>query len=148
MSSSALSFEALDDVFGFDSTPPSRKPAQDDEDMDFDVDAEIAMMQEEEERTQQRRYDDSPPPHVEEEPDWDENMETMEIATVVKSVVTTTSSRYEGKTGYEGKAVTQTANGGAEDGFGESDIFDFPIASCKFPSFAGLINSISNTIQQ
>lgn len=141
MSSSALSFEALDDVFGFDPTPPSRKPAQDDEDMDFDVDAEIAMMQEEEERTQQRRYDDSPPPNVEEEPDWDEHMETMESATVVQSV-TTTFSR------YEGKAATQTAIGGTADRFGESDIFDFPIASCKFASLAGLIRSFSDTIQQ
>ena len=141
MSSSTLSFEALDDVFGFDPTPPLRKAVQEDEDMDFDVDAEIAMMQEEEERTRQRRYDDSPPPNVEEEPDWDENMEAVESATLVKSV-TTTFSR------YEVKAVTQTANGGAEDGFGESDIFDFPIASCKLSSLAGLIISLSDTVQQ
>ena len=124
-SSTAPMFEALDDVFDF--PPPSnpQRPPSDNEGMDFDMDAEIAMMQEEEERDMKRRYGDSPPPNVEEEPDWEDDADSgIESSTMgTKSKTITSMDQIQHNRDAE--------NLGREGGFGESDIFDFPIASCK-----------------
>lgn len=127
-SSTAPLFEAIDDVFDFAPPPPARPPRVEDEEMDFDLDAEIAMMQEEEERAGRRVYDDSPPPNVEEEPDWDEDMDSAMESTAIEteSVSATTTTAGQRSTKTTASAVPASAGE-----FGESDIFNFPIASCK-----------------
>ena len=141
MSASAPMFESLG-FFDFERPPSpsttSKQPRNDQADDDFDMEAELAMMQEEEtERRRRRLFDDPPPPMEEEEPDWEEDEAAMadawaDDAAGSTSVITQTVTRTTTATTLN---ITSAAMEGTESGqmtFGDSDIFDAPVASCKW----------------
>lgn len=143
MSASAPMFESLG-FFDFESPPsPPQEPraqatgnaAADD---DFDMEAELAMMQEEEaERCRRPMFDEPPPPMEEEEPDWDEDEAAMADAwanDVVGSsgIVTQTVTKTAGTASVNRTTVATKTTSIEQMTFGDSDIFDAPVASCEW----------------
>ena len=117
-------FEPLD-VFDFPPASSSSKARDavpsfpDDEPMDFDVDAELAMFEEEQRERKGRGYAVSPPPDMEEEPEWEDEVVQTETTQMSQSL----------RAG--GTLVTQTSTVETTLTFGESDILGTAVASCE-----------------
>jgi hypothetical protein len=135
-------FEPLG-FFDFESppSPPTKRTANVEMDDDFDMEAELAMMQEEEAETRKRpMFDEPPPPLEEEEPDWEEDEAAMadawasdmaknELAgpKVSTQTIAKTTKISNGSSSTLLSRETETMMK-----FGDSDIFDAPmLASCE-----------------
>ena len=126
-STTAPCFEPLD-IFDFPAESSSaRLPEigpEEDEDIDYDLEAELAKFRESEKRDKRNGFGGSPPPpDLEEEPDeWDEELALMESEQMSQSLSTTQ---------VRSSTVTTVTSSSSKITFGESDILGQPVASCE-----------------
>lgn len=120
---SALMFEPLDllDFQPIPSTSKATPPIPDE--MDLDLDAELALFEEEERNAARKIVSDSPPPDMDEEPDWADDDVQMESIHSTQSLMVSTAQRQV--------VSTQTAEA-TSISFGSADLLGGPIASCEY----------------